>query len=285
MTLPPILAINLATATRRWSHFQRDVTENFSEATLIRMEATDWRALPTNLEELPVTLFTRYLLSLPQQQSTQRKSHRQVDTLSSVAIFMSHMKCWRWLIEHPKESAVLIMEDDACFDGGFRTAWQNTVAPMLSVPQQWDVLVLGYFAVVGPETVTVVPNVQPTVNTKTVPQFFGAHAYLVTQTGARTLLKYALPMDHQVDGLFLTLHELSLLRFHMLRQSVVSQCMDNVNREGSWHTHEVASESTNPTVVLIRGMGTIPISVVLIVLLLIVGLWKWSRCAPCDVNK
>ena len=51
-------------------------------------------------------------------------------------------------------------------------------------------------------------------------QFYGAHAYVVTQNGARLLLKpertehdpfrsrYALPIEHQVDGLFLTMHAL-----------------------------------------------------------------------------
>lgn len=157
----PILAINMATATRRWAHYEQEVEDNFPEAKLIRMEAVDWRTLPQSPDALPVTLFTRYLLTLPQQQATLRTSHRQVDTLSSVAIFMSHMKCWQWLINRPHEPYALVMEDDACFDGGFRSAWQHTVVPMLSVPLQWDVLVLGYFAVVGPESVTVVAGLRP----------------------------------------------------------------------------------------------------------------------------
>ena len=72
-------------------------------------------------------------------------------------------------------------------------------------------------------------------------QFFGAHAYLVTQRGATILLNHSLPLDHQMDGLFLTLHELGLLRLRMLRTSVVSQCIDAENREGSWHTHSINS--------------------------------------------
>jgi hypothetical protein len=71
-------------------------------------------------------------------------------------------------------------------------------------------------------------------------QYFGAHAYLLTRKGAQVLLQYSFPIDHQVDGLFLTLQQMGLLRVHMASQSLVKQCMDHVDRAGSWHTHRVA---------------------------------------------
>jgi hypothetical protein len=59
----------------------------------------------------------------------------------------------------------------------------------------------------------------------------------VTQRGATTLLEYALPIDHQADGLILTLsaravfarkketaRELGLLRVFALPQSAATQC-------------------------------------------------------------
>jgi hypothetical protein len=46
------------------------------------------------------------------------------------------------------------------------------------------------------------------VAVRQVPQFFGAHAYLLTRQGANVLLRNAFPIDHQADGLMLTLSEM-----------------------------------------------------------------------------
>lgn len=273
--VPPVLVINLATATRRWNHIQHQVALNVPDAKLIRMDAVDWRTL--SLPSLPITLFTQYLLTFPQQQSSMRVSHRQLDTVSSVAILLSHVKCWEWLSNHPKEPFAMIMEDDACFDAEFQVAWHQSVLPMLAVSGQWDLLVLGYFSASGSESVNVVPNTQPVVTTKTVPQFFGAHAYIITQSGAKKLLKYVFPMDHHVDGLFLTLFEFDRLRLHMLRQSVVSQCMDGVNREGSWHTHTVVNTTQNPIVMVQSTSSQVLIAICVVLLLLVVGILLWKH--------
>jgi GR25 family glycosyltransferase involved in LPS biosynthesis len=273
----PVLIINLATAGRRWNHIQADTQAHLPWCPLVRIDAVDWRSLPSDPSKLPVTLFTRYLISFPEQQSSVRISHRQVDTLSSVAIVMSHMKCWQWLIDHPKESCVLILEDDACFDRGFQQVWDHSVTHLLTATNHWDLLVLGYFAVSGTERVHTLPGTIPPVETKTVSQFYGAHAYMVTRNGAQTLLQHALPIDVQVDGLFLTLHELQELRLHMLMQSTMSQCMDSVNREGSWHTHTVI---TRPTVLTVLQGNTWPFLVYVIIAVLIgVVILYWRSSA------
>ena len=162
-----------------------------------------------------------------------RLTHRQMDTLSSVAILLSHTKCWQWLVDHPIVPAALILEDDACFDPPFRVQWQETVLPMLKVMGNWDCMVLGYFATQGvargvppcgnavsSEVHRTVPDTVPPVSTQMVSQFFGAHAYLVTQRGARVLLQHSLPIEHQVDGLFLTLHELVVPMVTTTRRAV-----------------------------------------------------------------
>jgi hypothetical protein len=92
-----------------------------------------------------------------------------------------------------------------------------------------------------------------------MPQYFGAHAYVLTQRGAQVLRRYCFPVDHQVDGLFLTLQQMSLLRVHMTPVSVVKQCMNHMNRSGSWHTHAVATpptltqSETSHTVLFLKG--------------------------------
>ena len=281
-SLPSLLCINLASATRRWNHIEREVEKHIPEATLVRMDAVDWRTLPPDLPDVPVTLFSRYLLAFPQQQLVVRASHRQLDTLSTVAIFLSHVKCWQWLLDHPKEPYVLILEDDACFETGFRASWQQNIEPLLKQSKQWDMLVLGFFADMGNASVSVMPETQPPITTMTVPHFFGAHAYMITQQGAQILKKHAFPLDHQVDGLFLTLHQLGLLRLHMLRQSVVSQCMNTVNREGSWHTHTTVDEAATNARMLIRKMPkAAKIFLGLVVLVALAGWVMWFTIS-CD---
>ena len=275
----PVLVINLATANRRWNNIHAQVGRHFPQSNLIRIDAVDWRLLPQDPARLPVTLFTQYLVSFPQRQSALRISHRQVDTLSSIAILLSHIKCWQWLLDHPSKPYVLIMEDDACFDQGFSQAWEQGVKPLLAVVDYWDVLVLGYFAVSGPESTHAYTGIVPHVMTETVPQLYGAHAYMVTRKGAEILLKNALPIDVQVDGLFLTLHELQRIKLHMLMQSVVSQCMDNVNREGSWHTHTIMS--SRPTALTIVQGTPWPL-VLCIAMFLFVVLIYWRGFASCS---
>ena len=103
---------------------------------------------------------------------------------------------------------------------------------------------------------------------------------MITQRGAALLLKHGFPLDHQVDGLFLTLHQLGLLRLHMLRQSVVSQCMNNVNREGSWHTGVTAQRAE--VTVYLQELPPKAKSLMLFLLVFALGGWVlWI----CDKKK
>ena len=275
---PPLLCINLRAATQRWSHLQHEASTHMPGAMLKQIDAVDWRTLPVDMAQLPITLFSRYLLTFPEKQSKHRVSHRQIDTLSTVAIFMSHMKCWKWLVNHPNEKCALVLEDDACFDPTFKRAWEHTIRPLLDHTEQWDILVLVFFATVGPETIMYVPGTHPPLSTMVVSQFFGAHAYLVTQRGATILLNHSLPLDHQVDGLFLTLHELGLLRLRMLRASVVSQCIDAENREGSWHTHSINSSRVVSTE---HTLQTWQVFAILGLVAAVAGWYLWLTSSSC----
>lgn len=95
---PPVLCINLTSAATRWQSIVDGVKKHLPASDLYRIPAVNWRDLPVGLENVSLTLFTRYLLQHPQRQSTHRASHRQLDTPSSVAIMMSHIKCWDWIL-------------------------------------------------------------------------------------------------------------------------------------------------------------------------------------------
>ena len=62
-----------------------------------------------------------------------------------------------WLLDRREHSHALIMEDDACFDDhALNHLWPLVLQPLLeAMPPLWDVLLLGYFEVVGAEKIQV----------------------------------------------------------------------------------------------------------------------------------
>jgi GR25 family glycosyltransferase involved in LPS biosynthesis len=239
-----ILCINLATAVERWTSIENQVARVWPEGVLHRIDAIHWRSLSDDLSDVVLTPFSRYLIQHPDGQSRHRVSHRQMDTVSSVAIMLSHIQCWTWLRDRPNVPWALVLEDDACFDtNAFPDAMTRWIHPLMIMPQHWDCVILGYFAVEGPMKPMVVENLELSMAS----QFFGAHAYMISQHGAATLLQHVYPIDQQVDGYLLTLHQIGILRMFMMPVSVVSQCMDMVQRDGSHHTHTVMPIDVTPT--------------------------------------
>jgi GR25 family glycosyltransferase involved in LPS biosynthesis len=274
---PPVLCINLAHATKRWENISAGVARALPNSALHRTDAVDWRNLSPGLDEVPVTLFSRYLLLFPGCQPRDRLSHRQLDTPSSVAIMLSHIRCWVWLQDHPDVPCVVILEDDACFDASFEAAWRGSVVPILQRPQDWDVLLLGY-SLKGSAHGNAMVNGVPL---HTSSQWFGMHAYVVTRKAVDVLLQHAFPMDHQSDGLMLTLHELGMLRVYLLPQSVSSQCLNEIDRGGSWHTHTTVTSTSDTTFIHrhLVGGGNGAVTALLLVLI-VAAVVAWQRRAP-----
>jgi GR25 family glycosyltransferase involved in LPS biosynthesis len=274
---PPVLCINLAHATKRWENISAGVARALPNSALHRIDAVDWRNLSPGLDEVPMTLFSRYLVLFPGCQPRNRLSHRQLDTPSSVAIMLSHIRCWVWLQDHPDIPYVVILEDDACFDtfDTFGAAWRGSVVPALQRPQDWDVLVLGYSLKSSAHGNAVVNGV-PLLTSS---QWFGMHAYAVTRKAVDVLLQHAFPMDHQSDGLMLTLYELGMLRVYLLPQSVSSQCLNDIDRGGSWHTHTtVMSTSSIQQRIVGGGNGAVMVLLLLLLLVLFVAaVMAWQR--------
>ena len=266
-----MLCINLSHATKRWANVVAGVGQVMPKATLHRIEAVDWRSFSSDLGEVSLTLFSRYLIQYPACQERDRLSHRQLDTPSSVAIMLSHVRCWEWLRAHPEVPCCVILEDDACFDPGFIESWQRSVVPLLQHPADWDVLLLGYtLKGIATDATTTLRGVQLRTNR----QWYGMHAYIVTQAALGPLLRHVFPMDLQSDGLMLTLHELGYLRLYMLPHSVSTQCMNEADRGGSWHTHTVTTTTTESTsmrhMMTSSDNSTVPMMIIVMVTFLLV---------------
>jgi hypothetical protein len=230
---------------------------------MTRIEAVHWRDFSADMAEIPLTPLSRLFVERPEMQAALRTSHRQMDGRSSVAIMLpgagcfvcvcvrssldrpapraSHIKCWEWLLAAPQHTHALVLEDDACMEPDFAAAFADAVLPLLEVPDEWDCLFLGYFGPRGGGEDRTVPTPRGPVRLRVIPQFFGAHAYVVSRRAAAVLRRNAYPLDQQSDGLLLTLRDLGLLRVYCLPAPVVTQCMDTVDRLGSRHTHSVVA--------------------------------------------
>jgi glycosyl transferase, family 25 len=121
-------------------------------------------------------------------------------TTGVVGCALSHMACWRRVVERGLPMA-LILEDDVSLVPDFRDTMARALA---SVPNDWHVLVLGCFACH--------PVIQNTINffgkrtqmfnngvVRELRHFGGTHAYLVSQAGAQFLLERAPKVKYHID--------------------------------------------------------------------------------------
>lgn len=244
----PIACINLAGAKSRWKNVQQEVAAYCPQGQLVRIDAVHWKDLTRDLRDVPLTPLTRFFVLNPKQQKYSRMSHRQMDTPSSIGIMLSHIRCWRWLLDHPEHPAVLILEDDACFDHlVFPAAVDTVISPLLAATEDWDVVVLGYFNDGNREEQLAINGVPVFITD----HFFGGHAYMITQRAANILLANVFPIEEQSDGFILTLGQLGLLRVFLYNKSIVNQCINQFDREGGFHTGTISSKAQ--TVVVIRN--------------------------------
>lgn len=243
--LTDALIINLASATQRWNAVSAAMRNSFPDVTVNRIDAVYWRDL--DLDAVPMTPLARLLVTQNEFHKHARSSHREMDTPSSVAIMLSHMRCWRWIADHPdpQTTHVLVLEDDSCPDTpGFRDFVYEHL-PRLMRPQTaalWDMLVLGYFNL-NPLTVPAPAALSASVGTPLIVanEFFGGHAYIIGRRGAQVLLEHALPLNEQADGLPRTLAALGKLRLYLTPHSLVAQCNQQVDRLGAFHTNVIAA--------------------------------------------
>lgn len=238
---PSVLVINLDHARTRWASVSRHVHRALGRS-VVRIPAVDWHDLPADLKGVSMTPHSRWLALKRSSHGRHRLTHRQMDGLPSVAILLSHVRAWDWILRS-REAGALILEDDACFDDvpRIRDVWQSVVVPRLRDENPtgtvWDALVLGHFAVQGPRVYHPVGDRRRLM---TVDSFFGAHAYVLTRRGAQILRDNVFPINEQADGLLLTLQQIGALRLYLLPTSLVSQCMDGADRAQTvTHTHVV----------------------------------------------
>ena len=140
---------------------------------------------------------------------------------NAVCCFLSHIKCWEYLLQEDEPYA-LILEDDCCFSDQFSDSLNALLQNNL--PEWWDFILLGYYShlhAMGISTSTFTHNHNSVIP---VHLFYGAHCYLMSRQGAKRLLSLAFPMQLHVDLFMYVVSQRKDVTAFMFPQSIAFQC-------------------------------------------------------------
>lgn len=127
-------------------------------------------------------------------------------TPSMIGCFLSHQKAWQKCVDESLPS-VLVLEDDVLFT---EQAAEGARVGMGELPLEWDMYLLGCFTCDASETTLedasisrmMYPSRRPEKKSDhlwTPTMIFGMHAYAVSQSGARKLLRLMPQASNHVD--------------------------------------------------------------------------------------
>jgi GR25 family glycosyltransferase involved in LPS biosynthesis len=173
----PCFVINLKERKDRWEKMMKGLV-NFKN--IIRCDAVNVKNI--SIDELPVSLMTRYIID----DNKRRCHHFQLHTKGAIGASLSHIGCWRYIVENGIEEAV-IFEDDCYLKPEMFGHIQNCYEKF-----DKDIFVFGYTKIYNKEKIDDCFS--------KAESYIGAHAYVITNEGARRLLRNSLPIELHLDA-------------------------------------------------------------------------------------
>lgn len=119
----------------------------------------------------------------------ERKNHAQLSSWGAVGCYMSHVLVWLNMID-ANEPYCVVFEDDVSVGDNFKEEFEKRIQ---FAPDDADVIVFGALTNFSPTKYNEYFN-------KIGGVFFGLHAYIITNKGARKILKNAFPIEVQLDS-------------------------------------------------------------------------------------
>lgn len=214
-----------------------------------RISAVDGRKI--NLKDIDLTWYTKFLLRKPNY----RCAHEQLNTRGAIGCYLSHMKCWETLVKNGYDNA-FIFEDDLNILKNFLYEFNQ-----LMIPSDCDLLSFGYID--GTNKVKVNDQFLK------CDTFMGTQGYFITSKGAEKLLKYAFPMETQIDAYISLMNYFKKINLYLTIKTMVTQkniTGSSINYIDCYKCHlpNIPSYTLTPYVFII-----LIILVILILLLLI----------------
>lgn len=243
-----VLVINLDRATDRWHAVQTAaITACPPDVPLVRVAATDGATLSE--ADLAARVAPSVLVYL-------RERWRLCDplvlsSLGAVGASCSHVRCWERVAGDQGPPCALILEDDVCL-----TPELIAAARTLSVdPTAWDAVLLGWHWM--PSTVDPWRTRRPVVLSSALAlttwerDSCGAHAYMVSRSGARRLLRHAHPLELHVDHYLAVAAVLGLVRGYAWPENLAGQCLGGVQAAiPHWEPHRLNAKVGLPDAAL-----------------------------------
>lgn len=210
----PVLCINLNSKQEQWEARKKHLTqEGFQQVH--RFSAIDGQGL--NCDQAPLSLFARYLLNHPNK----RSAHEQVNSLGQIGCYLSHVGCWQMMIDKNWPECI-ITEDDIVLHPNSLCHIQ---ASYEALPTDWDFLSFAYLQcrdeAWGSSQCSRFGRPFGSL-LKRCGMFFGLQGYILSQRGAKILLKNAYPIEAQVDAYISFLAVQDRINLYMTCQSYLS---------------------------------------------------------------
>jgi GR25 family glycosyltransferase involved in LPS biosynthesis len=117
-----------------------------------------------------------------------RDSHAGLTNLNSIGCYLSHVALWKKLVESNNDGMLIFESDASCF----RDTDFDALIKTFKKEHNGHIL---FFGTVMSETLVSSYRIQKITN-----KFYGLHAYYITKEGAKLFLKYAFPIEQQVDS-------------------------------------------------------------------------------------
>jgi GR25 family glycosyltransferase involved in LPS biosynthesis len=112
---------------------------------------------------------------------------------------MSHVTLWKKLVESNNDGMLIFESDASCFSGVDTDALIQSFKKINNAHLLlFGTLMSGLFS--------------GTTFTKLTNKFYGTHSYYITKKGAQTFLKYAFPIEQQIDSFMADIMMLSHLK-------------------------------------------------------------------------
>jgi GR25 family glycosyltransferase involved in LPS biosynthesis len=158
--------------------------KNISKTGIVKLHK--FNAIPGNTlsdfvkDRNNLTIKAYYDIMIPNT----RNSHSDLGTINAVGCYMSHVNLWKKVVDENLIGMYIFESDAVCGENlkDYTDTFLLTSNPHL--------LLFGY---IGPDSGS---NKIKKINHR----FYGTHSYFITYEGAKILLKYAFPIEEQVDS-------------------------------------------------------------------------------------
>lgn len=181
----PWVVINLDRAKEKYQHFCKNLEKVNFPINVERVPAVDGKKVDIDKKGL---LSPRSLYDLTRS----RYDHRTLATRGALGCYMSHVSMWKKIVDENLPGLV-ILEDDAKPND---KTYEKLTRALKNAPRDADYLFLMYNKICKHNMIKD-PNNPDWVQLQDI--MFGTMAQIVTNKGARTLLKYCFPIEMQVD--------------------------------------------------------------------------------------